>query len=128
MKEQTKNYQELIPPSNPEYPWVPQDWQVLCYYCAQPIQLTKPQALHRQYAYYHWEHADGSFNCDRAKLRPTEEIDDPRCGCGTQTNKHSGVCSAAGKPSFHATPMDAKEDELRKLFGWNPTAVKERRL
>ena len=24
---------ELIPPSNPDYPWVYPGWQLLCYYC-----------------------------------------------------------------------------------------------
>jgi hypothetical protein len=121
MIDQTRNYNELIPPSNPEYPWVPAGWQVLCYYCNQPIYLTKPEALHRQHAYYIWLHVTGdAWGCSKEKLRPTAEIDDPRCTCHTQTNEHAGACSAAGKPPFRAMPMDAKEEELRRLYGWGP--------
>lgn len=33
MLKQTEDYNELIPPSNPKFPWKP-DWEPLCYYCA----------------------------------------------------------------------------------------------
>ena len=129
MIEQTKDYRELIPPSNPDYPWNP-NWQLLCYYCNQPIEMTKPWAGARQCAIWNWEHvfpstaAEGwtkgsKWHCDPAKLRPTGEIDDPRCTCGTQEkDKHKGACSACGKPPYHATPFNNKEQELIGLFGW----------
>ena len=130
MLEQTRDYNSLTPPENPDYPWVPKDWQPLCYYCAQPIRLTKPVAWHRQRCWATWEHVNpaetgnqyvkGShWHCDPAKIRPTNEIDDPRCHiCGTQTTTHAGVCSACGKPPFHATTMSAKEEEITRIFGW----------
>lgn len=118
MLKQTEDYNELIPPSNPKFPWKP-DWEPLCYYCAQPIRLTKPWAGHRQRVVFHWEHLDGHYTCDIAKLRPTEEIDDPRCHiCRTQTHQHDMVCSAGGKPTPCATTMSDKEHELTKIFGW----------
>ena len=128
MIEQTTDYNSLVPPSNPDYPWSPK-WQPLCYYCAQPIRLTEPYAGHRQRIICGWEHVEpvktegyrkGSrWHCDPAKVRPTEEIDDPRCACcHTQTDKHGMVCSAAGKPPYRATTTDAKEDEIRGTFGW----------
>lgn len=118
MLNQTQDYNALLPPENPEYPWKP-DWQPLCYYCAQPIHLTTPIAMYRQRVSFHWEHLDGTYNCDPAKIRPTAEIDDPRCGCcHVQTPPHNGACSAVGKPVHHATTMSAKEDELIRLFGW----------
>ena len=119
MIEQTQYYNGLIPPSNPDYPWKGEVWQVLCYYCNQPISLTVPWAGNRQRAVYHWVHPGGGYNCLPENVRPTEEIDDPRCHCGTQeADKHAFHCSAAGKPTFHAMPMNAKEDELIKYFGW----------
>jgi hypothetical protein len=39
---------ELIPPSNPDYPWVLKKWQLLCYYCNQPIYETEPEAGNKQ--------------------------------------------------------------------------------
>jgi hypothetical protein len=130
MLELTRDYNELTPPENPDYPWVPKDWQPLCYYCAQPIRLTKPVAYHRQRCWASWEHSNpatsgnqyvkGShWHCDPQFIRPTNEIDDPRCHiCGTQTTAHAGVCSACGKPPFHATTMSAKEEEITRRFGW----------
>jgi hypothetical protein len=135
------DYNKLVPPSNPDYPWVGEDWQVLCYYCNQPIELTKPWAGYRQRAIYGWQHVysvlpgDGTiavskhivgsrWHCDPANLRPLTEIDEPRCHiCGTQeAGKHAGVCSAAGKPPFRATPMSQKEDEVGR---WRAARVKE---
>lgn len=127
----TRNYNELTPPENPDYPWVPKDWQPLCYYCNQPIQLTKPWAGYRQRVIFGWEHVNpattgnkygvfgSTWHCDPQHIRPTNEIDDPRCHiCGTQTTEHGMVCSAAGKPPFHATPLSSKESELTRRFGW----------
>jgi len=132
MLDLTHDYNDLMPPENPEYPWVPKDWQPLCYYCNQPIQLTKPWAGYRQRVIFGWEHVNpvpmdsqkewkrgSKWHCDPAKIRPTNEIDDPRCHiCGTQTTQHGGLCSAAGKPPFHATPLSNKETELTRRFGW----------
>lgn len=143
MLNQTEDYNALIPPENPDYPWAPKDWQPLCYYCNQPIKLTKPYAGTRQRVIYGWEHMfpvpesctnkwkRGSvWHCDPAKVRPTTEIDEPRCHiCGTQTTEHGMVCSAAGKPPFHATTLSQKEAELIRRFGWtreSETVVKER--
>src|SRR5208337_1360276 len=153
-----REYNKLIPPSNPDYPWRGEDWQPLCYYCCQPIKLTKPWAGVRQRVIYGWEHANpavsenkyinGSrWHCDPAKVRanierhavykPTkadfesdkeftpQTLNQPRCHiCGTQTMHHSNVCSAAGKPPYHATSLSQKEDELAWLFGWGPFDVK----
>jgi hypothetical protein len=126
MLDQTHNYNELIPPSNPDYPWKGKDWEPLCYYCNQPIQMSKPWAGYRQRVIWHWEHVfptieGNKHRCDPAKLRPTEEIDDPRCHvCGTQgAGKHGSFCSMAGKPPFRATPMSRKEEELQLQFGWH---------
>lgn len=144
MLDLTHDYNELIPPSNPAFPWVPKDWQPLCYYCNQPIRLTKPWAGVRQRVIFGWEHVNpvnapeeqhkwkhGShWHCDPHFIRPTDEIDDPRCHiCGTQTTEHSMLCSAAGKPPFRATPLSNKEDELTRRFGWtkeSETVKKER--
>jgi len=151
------NYNDLIPPENPEYPWNPTFWQPLCYYCAQPIRLVQPGAMYRQRIGVSWEHINAVFitdidvekhpeipnlkiyqkhmngsrwSCNPLKVRPTDEIDNPRCHiCGTQTTEHGMVCSAAGKPGFHATTMSQKEDELTRIFGWtsqSETVVKER--
>lgn len=151
------NYNDLTPPENPEYPWNPTFWQPLCYYCAQPIRLTQPGAMYRQRIGVSWEHINPVFitdidvekhpeipnlkkyqkwmnqshwHCNPLKVRPTEEIDDPRCTCGAQEkDAHNGCCSAAGKPPFHATTMSHKEDELIRIFGWtnqSETVVKER--
>ena len=131
------DYNELIPPSNPDYPWVPKDWQPLCYYCNQPICQSKPWAGFRQRVIWNWEHVNPSksegwtkgstWHCDPARVRPTEEIDDPRChGCETQeAEKHGMICSKVGKPPFHATPLSTKEEELRRRFGWHPKFEEE---
>jgi hypothetical protein len=155
MQEQTQDYNNLIPPENPDYPWNPTFWQPLCYYCAQPIRLVQPGAMHRQRVCAAWEHVNPVFitdidvekhpeiphlkicqkymnqshwHCNPLKVRPTEEIDDPRCTCGAQAaGDHNGCCSAAGKPPFHATTMSQKEDELIRIFGWtSETAAKEK--
>ena len=119
---QTDNYNNLKPPSNPKYPWVGKGWQVLCYYCNEPIRLTLPYAGYRQREIYNWEHLDGSYNCKKENIRPDNEIDDPRCSCGTQEkDKHNSCCSSAGKPNFHATSMNRKEEELRRIFGTTPS-------
>jgi hypothetical protein len=137
MLNQTKDYNSLIPPENPDYPWAPKDWQPLCYYCNQPVKLTKPYAGTRQRVIYGWEHMfpvpescenkwkrGSTWHCDPAKVRPTTEIDEPRCHiCGTQTTEHGMVCSAAGKPPYHATTLSQKEEELTRRFGW--TSVSE---
>lgn len=115
------DYNELIPPENPAYPWKADDWQLLCYYCAQPIEIGKPVAGYRQRTIFMkgmWRHKEGNLNCVKSLIRP--DIDPPRCHiCGTQTTTHGLVCSAAGKPACHAIPMSAKEDELIRRFGWN---------
>jgi len=138
MLEQTRDYNDLIPPDNPDFPWVPKNWQPLCYYCAQPIRLTKPQAYFRQRCWAGWEHVNpaetgnkyikGSrWHCDPAKVRPASEIDDPRCHiCGTQTDAHKDICSARGKPQFHATTMSAKEEEITRRFGWTRESKTEK--
>lgn len=137
MLELTRDYNELTPPENKAFPWVPKDWQPLCYYCTQAIRLTKPWAGYKQRVIFGWEHVDPSqsegwtkgsrWHCDPAKIRPTNEIDDPRCHiCGTQTTAHAGVCSACGKPPFHATTMSAKESELTRIFGWTRESTKEK--
>lgn len=117
----TRNYNDLIPPSNPDFPWTADKWQLLCYYCAEPIRMTPPYAGNRQRTLSHWEHSDGKYNCRPEKLRPASEIDDPRCHCGTQrAETHIPVCSSVGKPVHHATPMSAKEQELITIYGWTP--------
>jgi hypothetical protein len=67
---------------------------------------------------YKW--INGShWHCDPHFIRPTNEIDDPRCHiCGTQTTEHRHICSAGGKPPFHATTLSQKEEELTRRFGW----------
>jgi hypothetical protein len=63
-----------------------------------------------------WRHeSPDELYCDDLHLRPDNEIDDPRCHCGTQTEKHASHCSAAGKPRYRATPMSQKEDEIMSL-------------
>ena len=119
---QTKDYNSLIPPSNPDFPWKAKGWQLLCYYCAQPIHYVVDGAGYRQRTLAQWEHVDGGWACVTSKLRPTAEIDDVRCDCGTQSNEHNRFCSRRGKPSPYATPMSDKEQELINAFGW---AVKE---
>lgn len=111
------NYNDLVPPSNKKFPWKAEDWQLLCYYCNQPIYETKPTAGYRQRTLYmrgRWLHVDGDkWSCTKNLIRPPSEIDLPRCHvCGTQTNRHGGYCSVGGLPSFHATPMSQKEDEI----------------
>lgn len=127
---QTKLYSDLKPPSNPDYPWKGEGWQPLCYYCNQPIEMSKPWAGVKQRVIWNWEHVNpattgnkhikgSKWHCDPAKLRPTQDIDDPRCHCGAQeADKHRMTCSAAGKPSYHATPFSSKEEELIRTFGW----------
>lgn len=134
MLEQTHDHNKLIPPSNPDYPWVPGKWQVLCYYCAQPIYLTEPAAAFRQRASYGWRHRvpglnKDEVNCNPEKLRPDNEIDDPRCHiCGTQTDQHRSVCSAGGKPRPRATSMSDKESEVRCAFGHPPEEMSTEQL
>ncbi len=115
------NYNDLVPPENPKYPWKADGWQLLCYYCAQPIEIGKPVAGYRQRTIFPqgmWRHKAGNLNCVKNLIRP--DIDPPRCHtCGTQTTTHASICSAAGKPTCRATPMSAKEDELQRRFGWN---------
>ncbi len=146
MLEQTRDYNSLTPPENPDYPWNPKNWQLLCYYCAQPIRVVQHGAGYRQRGGSSWEHMSPVFitdidiekhpempylkahqkfmnnshwSCNPLLVRPTEEIDDPRCHiCGTQTTEHGGACSAGGKPPFHATTMSQKEDELTRRYGW----------
>jgi hypothetical protein len=122
MKDQIHYYNDLIPPSNPQFPWRSDHWQLLCYYCAQPIYETTPDAGVRQRVSYmrgRWRHKDkDELSCNFKQLRPDNEIDDPRCHvCSTQTDKHAEICSVGGKPRHYATPMSQKEDEIRKLFG-----------
>lgn len=110
------DYNKLIPPSNPDYPWVPENWKLLCYYCNQPIHVTQPVAGYRQRTVFlrgMWLHDNDSWHCDPLKIRPLSEIDEPRCHiCGMQNDEHRGSCSAAGRPSYHATPMSDKEEEV----------------
>jgi hypothetical protein len=114
------NYNDLVPPENPMYPWQPKGWQLLCYYCAEPITMGVPEAAHRQRTVFMqgmWRHKDGNLACVKSRVR--SDIDPPRCHiCGTQTSTHGHLCSAAGKPGCHAKPMSAKEDELIRRFGW----------
>lgn len=154
MIEQTRDYNELIPPENPLYPWQPKGWQPLCYYCNQPIELCRPEAMYRQRVWASWQHVNpvvitdadvkarpelerykrfmngSKWHCSPLHVRPTAWIDDPRCHiCGTQTTEHGSVCSAAGKPGFHATTLSQKEEELTRRFGWtreSETLKKER--
>jgi hypothetical protein len=114
---------ELIPPSNPEYPWVPKDWQLLCYYCNQPIYETRPVAGFRQRTLYmrgRWRHTEGdSLACRPDRIRPESEIDGPRCHvCGAARGKaHAGACSFAGPAPYYATPFSQKEDEAGRWEG-----------
>jgi hypothetical protein len=143
MLNQTEDYNALIPPENPDFPWVPEKWQPLCYYCNQPVKITPPVAGYRQRVIYGWEHVNpvpqdcankhkrgSKWHCDPAKVRPTEQIDEPRCHiCGTQTTEHGMVCSAAGKPPYKATTLSQKEEELVRIFGWtsqSETVVREK--
>lgn len=125
MKQQTRNYSNLLPPSNPAYPWKAGGWQLLCYYCAQPVYETTPEAGDRQRTIYMrgmWLHIQGdAMDCDPNQLRPDSEIDDPRCHvCQTQTREHGTFCSCGGQPRHRATTMSEKESELIAMFGWNP--------
>lgn len=118
-------YNELKPPENPLYPWVADDWQLLCYYCAQPIYETVPVAGHRQRTCYmrgQWRHKDtDDLLCVAKDVRPSGEIDLPRCHvCQAQSSEsHQAHCSFRGVPQFRAMPMSDKEDELIRLFGWD---------
>lgn len=151
------NYDDLIEPKNPDYQWNAHFWQPLCYYCAQPIRGTFPGAGYKQRVSAGWEHTTPVFitdidvekhpempnlkiyqrsmngshwYCNPLRIRPSDEIDEPRCHiCSTQTNVHGGVCSAAGKPSYKATTMSQKEEELIRILGWtnrSETVVKEK--
>jgi hypothetical protein len=110
------DHNALTPPENPKYPWRASRWQLLCYYCAQPIVLGTPEAGYRQRVLWMegmWNHQEGNYNCHKELIRP--DIDLPRCHiCGTQTIHHRGVCSAAGRPGYTATPMSRKEDEVSR--------------
>ena len=113
-----KNYNDLIPPSNPDFP----PDQLLCYYCNQPISETVPVAGYRNRIVYmagRWLHKNGEYYCSPEHIRT--DIDKPRCHvCRTQTKKHMIICSMAGEPRFKAKPFSEKEEELIDLFGWNP--------
>lgn len=112
------DYNELIPPSNPLFPWKAEGWQMLCYYCNQPIFFSddeKYQAGYRQRGPLSgsWYHANKEWSCKIENIRT--DIDLPHCHCcGVQTPPHGHVCSIAGQPSFHATTMNTKEAEVRK--------------
>jgi hypothetical protein len=122
------DYNALVPPENPLYPWQPKGWQLLCYYCAEPIVMGVPEAGHRQRTVFMqgmWRHKDGNLRCMQSLILPG--IDPPRCHiCGTQTSTHGLVCSAAAKPACCAKPMSAKEDELIRRFGWTPKEENQR--
>ena len=109
---------ELIPPSNPKYPWVPEGWQLLCYYCNQPIRETEPEAGYKQrtmYVHGRWKHADGERGCCLYLIRPESELDKPRCHCcGTQTADHSGYCSMGSIPGYRVMPFSEKEYEVER--------------
>jgi hypothetical protein len=129
MSERITNYNDLKPPENPLYPWVPENWQLLCYYCAQPIYETSPVAGFRQRTCYmrgHWRHMDtDEIPCVAQHVRPSDEIDPPRCHvCKVQPGEgHKSHCSFRGIPQFTATPMSSKEDELISIFGWDGKGV-----
>ena len=115
-REPVRDYNELVPPSNPRYPWKAEGWEVLCYYCAEPITIHHPEAHYRQRSFSPrgWRHAgDDSRACDPAKIRPG--IDLPHCHiCGVREPPPGSACSAAGQPGFPATPVSQKEDEVRR--------------
>lgn len=127
------DYNKLEPPSNVLYPWQPKGWQPLCYYCCEPIRITTPEAMYRQRVHFNWDHVNpatsgghwiiGSFwHCDPAKIR--KDIDPPRCHiCGTQTSVHANICSAAGRPPYHATTMSQKEEEVSRVYGKRANAA-----
>jgi hypothetical protein len=114
--EPIRNYNDLIPPSNPLYPWKANGWEVLCYYCNEPITIGHPEAHYRQRSFSPrgWRHtSDDSWACDLNKIRT--DIDLPHCHvCGVRTPPHGGFCSVGGPPPFHATPMSQKEDEVTR--------------
>jgi hypothetical protein len=127
-----KYYNDLIEPKNPKYPWVAEAWQVLCYYCAEPIfyEPGKAEAVYKQRVNHKgagWHHytQEGPIDCDPSKVRPVEEIDPPRCHiCGAKTkHDHLGICSFHGDPviayGYTATTMDAKEAELVRYYGYD---------
>jgi hypothetical protein len=112
---------DLIPPSNEKYKWQGTDWQLLCYYCNQPIYETKPVAGYRQRTLYmrgKWRHIEGDeLKCNQELIRPAAEIDLPHCHvCTTQTTEHKGFCSLSGLSGFRATPMSEKEAELERAI------------
>lgn len=110
----------LIPPFNLLYPWKAEGWQMLCYYCNQPIYLIKNGNLEAGYRQrgplnYGWRHENNEWACKLENVRT--DIDLPRCHiCMIQTPPHQGVCSAAGLPSFHATTMSDKEEEVQRCI------------
>ena len=110
---------ELVPPSNDRFPWRERSWQLLCYYCNQPIYETKPEAAFKQRLIYpsgRWRHSDNDgLYCLVNFVRQKREIDPPRCPCcKTQTDKHLGFCSTGGVPPYRATPFSEKEEELER--------------
>lgn len=117
-REPVRDYNDLIPPSNPVYPWKAKGWQVLCYYCNEPITVDSPEAYYRQRSlsprgWYHLNNSEGYWACDLKKVR--SDIDLPHCHiCGVRTSPHHGICSVAGPPSFHATSMSQKEEEVQQ--------------
>lgn len=112
------DYNELIPPSNPNYPWKADGWQMLCYYCNEPIIYVsdeKYQAGYRQRGPLsgNWYHVDKIWACKLENVRT--DIDLPHCHiCGVQTPPHQMICSAAGQPPFHAVTMSQKEAEVER--------------
>lgn len=113
-REPVRDYNELIPPSNPQYPWKANGWEILCYYCNEPISIDPPEAhvKQRSSSPRGWRHTnDDSWSCDPTKIRA--DIDLPHCHiCGVRTPPHEMICSAGGPPPFHATPMSKKEEEV----------------
>jgi len=113
-----RDINDLIPPSNPKYPWVPNGWQMLCYYCNQPIFYEmdeKYQAGYRQRGPLGgtWRHENHEWSCKVENIRM--DIDLPRCHvCQVQVSPHRDICSFAGSPSFHATTMSSKEAEVER--------------
>jgi hypothetical protein len=120
-KPSVTHYNDLVPPENSAHPWKPEGWQLLCYYCAQPIFEEQAEAGYRQRTVYmrgRWRHRNTNrLYCEKEDIRLDTDL--PRCHiCGTQTAQHRSVCSAAGLPTHRATPMSGKEEELIAKFGW----------
>ena len=112
-REPVRDYNDLIPPSNPDY-----DWQTpLCYYCAQPLERIGDKYVagerQRVYSEFGWYHLGGEYRCKLELIRPG--IDLPRCHiCHVQVPPHGDFCSAAGYPPLKATTMDYKEAEVQQ--------------